>query len=84
MSNGCLCYTPRSALALDDSVTANNLNPVKTKSNGSTVRRSQAVKSPRRPAMGTKAKRLSGFAPELCGVMTGPSNLSAREGFVRG
>jgi len=57
---------------------------MKAKPNGSAARRSHAVKSPRRHTNGTKAKRWSGFAPELCGVMTGPSNLSVREGFARG
>ena len=57
---------------------------MKAKPNGSVVRRARAVKSPRRIANGAKAKRWSGFAPELCGVMTGPSNLSVREGFARG
>eukprot|EP01035_Chromulina_nebulosa_P044603 gene44603-60411_t len=41
---------------------------MKTKPNRSTVRRSRAVKSPRRHANGTKAKQWNGFAPELCGV----------------
>lgn len=33
---------------------------------------------------GVKSRRWAGFAPELCGVMSGPSDLSVREGFVRG
>lgn len=47
-------------------------------------RRPRTRKSQPRPANGTKPKRWSGFAPELCGVMSGPSDLSVREGFVRG
>jgi len=74
----------RSALALDDFVTANNLTHMKTKPNDSAVGRSRAVISPRRHTNGAKAKRWSGFAPELGGVMTGPSSLSVREGFAPG
>jgi hypothetical protein len=32
----------------------------------------------------TKSGTWRGFAPELCAIMTGPSDLSMREGFARG
>ena len=33
---------------------------------------------------GGKSKQQGGFAPELCGIITGPTDLSLREGFGRG
>lgn len=45
-----------------------------------------AAKAARRTAKAVpqKKRRWTGFAPELCGVMSGPSDLSTREGFARG
>lgn len=54
------------------------------------TRKTQAPKRTRAPKSGKillngkKPRTWNGFAPELCGVMSGPSDLSLREGFARG
>lgn len=55
-----------------------------TKAKTSTVKPSRASKSVLRPAPAKKKSAWSGFAPELCGVMEGPKDLSTRKGFPRG
>jgi hypothetical protein len=35
-------------------------------------------------ANGGKSRLRGGFAPELCGIITGPTDLSLREGFGHG
>jgi hypothetical protein len=72
------------ARALDRTTVTRNLKPVKANSATAPKRRQRSRKSQPRPAGDTKPKRWTRFAPELCGVMSGPSDLSAREGFVRG
>jgi hypothetical protein len=50
----------------------------------SAVKRPRAPKSGKLRLDGKKVRSWRGFAPELCGVMSGPSDLSQREGFARG
>ena len=47
-------------------------------------KRPRSTKSRKVLLNGKKPQTWSGFAPELCGVMSGPSDLSGREGFARG
>ena len=46
-------------------------------------KRSHAPKSGKLLLNRKKPLTWTGFAPELCGVMSGPSDLSLREGFAR-
>jgi hypothetical protein len=48
------------------------------------VKRPRVRRSGKLLLNGKKTRSWSGFSPELCGVMSGPSDLSAREGFARG
>ena len=48
------------------------------------LKRARAAKSVKVLLDGKQPRARSGFAPELCGVMSGPSDLSVREGFARG
>jgi hypothetical protein len=57
---------------------------MKTKAKTSAVKSSRVVKSALRVAPAKKKSAWSGFAPELCGVMEGPKDLSTRKGFPRG
>lgn len=57
---------------------------MKTKAKTPVVKPSRARKSSLRPAPAKKTSRWNGFAPELCGVMDGPKDLSTRTGFPRG
>ena len=43
-----------------------------------------SVRKPAKLANGRKWRLRGGFAPELCGIITGPTNLSLREGFGHG
>lgn len=57
---------------------------MKTKPASRGVKRTRLKKAAKRPAHGIADGGRRGFAPELCGVMTGPRDLSVREGFGRG
>jgi hypothetical protein len=48
------------------------------------VKRTRASKPAKLLLNGEKPRSWNGFAPELCGVMSGPSDLSLHEGFARG
>jgi hypothetical protein len=43
-----------------------------------------SVRKPAKKANGKRPVLRGGFAPELCGVTTGPTDLSLREGFGHG
>jgi hypothetical protein len=57
---------------------------MKTGRKPQTPKRARAPKSGKLSINGKKPRGWNGFAPELCGVMSGPSDLSLREGFARG
>jgi hypothetical protein len=57
---------------------------MKLKPNGIAAKPAHPRKPGRRQIAGTKTKPWRGFAPELCGVMKGPSDLSSREGLAGG
>ncbi len=57
---------------------------MKTKVKTPAAKPSRVRKSVRRVVSKKTSSEWSGFAPELCGVMDGPKDLSIREGFLRG
>ena len=60
------------------------LPPMKANRKAQAPKRTRAPKSGKLLFNGKKSRAWAGFAPELCGVMSGPSDLSLREGFARG
>jgi hypothetical protein len=56
---------------------------MKTKAKTPAAKPSRARKSALRPVTSKKTTAWNGFAPEFCGVMDGPKDLSIREGFLR-
>jgi hypothetical protein len=48
------------------------------------TKRAPAGKTGKLRLTGKKSRLRGGFAPELCGIITGPTDLSLREGFGRG
>jgi len=69
--------------ALDRASFPDKLPDVKANSKMKATKRAPARK-PAKTAKGGKSRQRSGFAPELCGIITGPSDLSLREGFGHG
>jgi hypothetical protein len=57
---------------------------MKTKAQTPVAKPSRARKPALRSVTSKKTIAWTGFAPELCGVMDGPKDLSIREGFLRG